>query len=164
VSAPKGNVLTAGTFELEFKGIALHGYADDIGDDAQWRIASHELDRRDGAMTESMARGPFVTRVELVFAGDTAFADAKSFIGKLEDDGPSGLLVHPIFGKRQATCLGFQGAKLSVREFNTYVMPVTFTENSLDARLVASQQQGTTADEQSIIDGAAAVDDGVAAL
>jgi len=149
VSAPQGNILPAGTVELEFKGIRLHGYATDLSDDIQWRIAVHEYDRRDGAQTENMGRAPAQLRVTLVFVGADAFLDAQSFIQALEIN-PSGLLVHPIFGKRQATCSGASGARLAVNEVNTYTLPVSFIENNLDASIIGEQSQGVAALSQSV--------------
>jgi len=156
MSAPPGNILPPGTVELEFKGIHLHGYATDITDDIQWRIAVHEFDRRDGAQTENMGRGQAQHRVTLVFVGQDGFLDAQAFLLALEID-PSGLLIHPIHGKRQATCLGTQGARLVVSEANTYTLPVVFVENSLDASIIGEQAQGVTAKAQAVSAQAQAV-------
>jgi prophage DNA circulation protein len=157
VSAPAGNVLPKGTLEFEFKGIRLHGYATEIIDDIQWRIASHEFDRRDGGQAEPMGRAPAQHRVTLVFVDAPAFDDATAFLTALEID-PSGLLIHPIYGKKQATCSGTQGARLTVQEVNVYVVPVTFIENNLDGSVVGEQSQGAAAKAQAVSDQADAVD------
>jgi prophage DNA circulation protein len=149
MSAPQGNVLPSGTVELEFKGIRLHGWATDLSDDIQWRIAVHEFDQVNGAQTENMGRGPWQMRVTLLFVGADAFLDAQSFIQGLEIN-PSGLLVHPIYGRRQATCSGTQGATLTAAEANAYRLPVTFTENSLNASVIGDGSQGVAAQSQAV--------------
>ena len=163
MSAPSGNILPPGTFQLEFKGIQLHGYSTEIGDDTQWRVAVHELDRRAGQQTEVMERSGWQTRVTLVFVDEAGFEDAKAFVLALEIN-PSGLLIHPIYGKRQATCLGFQGARLTVAEANTYTMPVTFVENNLDASLIAEGAQGVPAQASAVNAQADATDAAWSAL
>lgn len=135
------SVLPPGTFYLEFKGMRLHGFATDISDDIQWRIAVHEFDRRAGAQTENMDRAPVQTRVTLVFAGHDrlsdgqAFLDAQVFLASLQIN-PSGLLVHPVLGKRQMTCGGVQGMRLSADFPNVWTLPVTFHEDNLDGSVV----------------------------
>lgn len=156
MSAPIGNVLPSGTVELEFKGIRLHGYTTDLSDDIQWRVAVHEFDRRDGAQTENMGRAPWQCRITLVFVGTDAFLDAQALILALEIN-PSGLFVHPIYGSRQATCSGTQGAKLTANEANTYTLPVTFIENILDASVIGEQSQGVAAKAQAVTAQAAVV-------
>lgn len=147
MSAKAGNVLPPGTSEFEFKGQRLHGYLTDLTDDIQWRVAVHEFDRRDGAQTEVMGRAPMRLQGTLVFAGvddasnEQAFLDAQAFVLALEVN-PSGLLVHPIYGKRQMTCSGTQGARLAVPEVNTYTLPVSFIENNLDGSVIGEQTQG----------------------
>lgn len=158
MSAPAGNVLPEGTVEFEFKGVRLHGYATDLSDDIQWRIATHEFDRRDGALTENMGRGPAQLRVTLVFVDQSGFEDAQAFIKGLEIN-PSGLLVHPLYGKRQATCAGTQGARIDSGSPNVYTMPVTFTENNLDQSIIGEQTQGTSAKAQAAEDQADTVDE-----
>lgn len=143
MTAPSGNILPSGTYELEFKGIKLHGYATDVSDDIQWRIAGHEFDRRDGGQTEPMGRAPRRCQVTLVFVGADAFLDAQAFAQALEIS-QSGLFVHPIYGRWQATCTGIQGARISSGEPNTYTMPVQFVENSLDASVVGEGSQGVS--------------------
>lgn len=163
MSSPPGNILPEGTVQFEYKGITLHGWCTELSDDIQWRIASHEFDRRDGAVTENMGRAPWGMRATLVFVGGDAFTDAEAFMQALEIN-PSGLLVHPIYGKRQATCSGTQGARIQVSEANTYTVPVMFQENNLDASLIGEQNQGTSAKAQDVDAQAAAVDAIVASL
>ena len=163
MSAPPGNVLPLGTYELEFKGIKLHGYATDLADDTQWNVAVHELDRRDGQQTEVMKRAGWQTRLTLVFVDQSGFEDAKAFVLALELN-PSGLLIHPIYGKREATCLGFQGARLIATEVNTYTMPVVFVENNLDASLIAEGTQGVPAQASAVSAQADATDAAWSAL
>ena len=134
------SVLPPGTFVFEFNGIELHGVATDSTDDIQWRIAVHEFDRRAGAQTENMGRAPWQQRVTLLWIGEDGFSRATNFMLTLERS-PSGLLVHPIYGKRQATCSGTQGARLSAHDPNTYVMPVAFMEDSLDASIIGEAGQ-----------------------
>lgn len=156
MSSPDGNVLPQGTYAFEFKGQRLHGYTTDLSDDIQWRIAVHEFDRTPGAQTENMGRAPWRLRVTLAFVGADAFLDAQAFLFSLEST-PSGLLVHPIYGKRQATCSGTTGARLATPEVNTYTLPVEFIENSLNASIIGEEGQGTPAKAASVQAQAAAV-------
>lgn len=142
-------ILPSGTVEFEFLGFKLHGITSDITDDVQWRIAVHEFDRRDGAQTENMGRAPWQMRATVLWIDEGGFGDARNFVAALEKN-PSGLLIHPLYGKRQATCSGFQGASLRVSEANTYTMPLTWTENSLDAKIVGTQAQGVDALAQAV--------------
>lgn len=139
------SILPAGTQRFQFGGIDLHEIATDLTDTAPVRFAVHEFDRRDGAQTEPMGRGPRVTRTTLVFVGEDGMALARRFAALLEES-PTRLLVHPVWGSYQATCGGFNGASLRPSEQNIYRVPVEFTEANLDNRTIAtSQQQGAPA-------------------
>jgi hypothetical protein len=156
MSSKAGNVLPPGTFELEFLGIRLHGNASDLADDMQHRVAVHEFDRVDGAATEWMRRGPLICRVTLIWIDAEGLKDAGAFLSKLAEN-PSGLLIHPIHGKRQATCSGFQGARLTVAEANTYTMPVTFTENNVNPETIGQNNQGVPAKSAAVQSQSSAV-------
>ncbi len=149
-----GNILPAGTFELEFKGHRLHGVAADLSDDDQHRIAVHEYDRRDGAATEWMGKGSWQSRITLVWIDADGFADRKTFFDDINTN-PSGLLIHPIHGKRQATCSGTSGARLAAQESNTYTTPVTFMDNSINPDDVATSSQGVPAKSAAVVSQAA---------
>ena len=105
-----------------------------------------------------MGRAAAQLRMTLMFVGQAGFEDAQAFIRGLEIN-PSGLLVHPIYGKRQATCSGAQGARLAASESNVYTMPVTFIENNLDKSIIGEQTQGVSAKAQAASTQADAVDE-----
>lgn len=148
MSAPnEKSVLPSGTVDLEFRGMKLHGYCVEIADDFQYRIALHEFDRRPGGKTENMELAPVQYRVTLVWITDKirdGFADALKF-KKLLIENASGLFVHPIHGERQMTCSGWQNAIIRSGEPNTYTMPVTFVDNTIDTVLVGNQTKGIAA-------------------
>jgi len=146
------STLPAKTYRLEFGGMELHALARELIDSRQQRVAVHEFDRRPGGQTEPMGRGPHSTRATLVWIGDQGFQDALRF-GAMLDDNPTRLLVHPLYGRMQATCKGFDGANLRASEPNTYYTPVEFLESNLDASLVTQAAQGVPAKAGAIREG-----------
>ncbi len=146
------STLPAGTFRLEFGGMELHAIATEVIDTRPQRVAVHEFDRRPGAQNEPMGRGPHSTRTTLVWVGEDGFKDALRF-GAMLDENPTRLLVHPIYGRMQATCKGFDGATLRAAEPNTYRTPVEFSESNLDGRIVAPAAQGVPAKAGAVTDG-----------
>lgn len=151
-----GNVLPAGTFPLEFGGQKLHGFSTDLSDDVPHRLAVHEYDRVAGAEVEWMQRGPWQTRVTLVFIGADGFADAIKFQQLLEKS-PKQLLVHPVYGRRRAACSGAQGARLAAQEANVYTMPVTFMEDSLKGSVIGASAQSVPGSAANVTAQAATV-------
>ncbi len=173
---PGKTVLPPGTFAFQFAGMKLHGYTQDVTDDLRWRIAVHEFDHRDGQLNENMGRAGQGINVTLIWVTQTdpndptgtgtidGLSDATDFIQALKDDGPNGLLIHPLYGKMQATCNGATGARLQVSEANAYTMPVSFAENNISVESLARATQGVGVQSQAVTSQAAATNDSGAAL
>jgi len=145
------NALVDGTQVLEWGGETLHGQLASWRDRRVRRIAQHTFDRRDGAQSEDMGRAAHVMECTLLFDGTDGLARLRRFL-KLWDDKPTRLLVHPIFGRMNATWVGVESGTLTVDSgANVYTVAGQFVESNINADTVAN-------DSQSIPGRAAAVD------
>lgn len=144
------NALPEGTQVFEFGGLILHDALTSWQDSRLRRVAVHEYDRRDGAQTEDMGRAPHLMRCTLVFAGADGLDKAQRFV-RLVDENPTRLLVHPIYGRMNATCKGVDGAQFNIAQaVDQYTIPCEFIESNLDGKLVAAASQGVAAKTQAV--------------
>lgn len=145
------NVLPEGTQVLEWGGETLHGQLASWRDRRVRRIAQHTFDRRDGAQSEDMGRAAHVMECTLLFDGTDGLARLRRFL-KLWDENPTRLLVHPIFGRMNATWVGVDSGTLTVDSgANVYTVAGQFVESNINADTVSG-------DSASIAGRAAAVD------
>lgn len=133
--------LVDGTQIMEWGGLTLHGNVSGWKDRRVRRIAQHTFDRRDGAQSEDMGRSAHVTDCTLVFDNADGLSTLRKFL-RLWDENPTRLLVHPIYGRMNATFIGIESGQLSVDQgANVYNVSGQFVESNINADTVADATQ-----------------------
>lgn len=123
-----------------FKGLDLARFIIEWKDTREPSLAVHRYSKRDGAEVETLGRKPHEAKVTLAFAGPSWRKDWLPIAASIDDD-PKGPLVHPVYGRMQAACQGFNSATMNVEQAaNLYVVPLGFIEDNVDTRLVAEGQ------------------------
>jgi hypothetical protein len=129
--------LPEGTRIAEWGGFKLHDYLSAWQDQNLGRIAQHQFDRRDGAQSEDMGAAARVTRVTLLFQDSTGFAACRKFVD-LWRQNKTRLLVHPIWGRYNATFIGIESGSLTIDQgANLYTVQGQFVESNINASTVA---------------------------
>jgi len=125
-----------------FKGLDLARFITEWKDSRQPALAVHRYLQRDGGEVEPMGRKPHEVKVTLAFAGKTWRSDWLPIAASIDDD-PKGPLVHPVYGRMQTACQGFESATMNVETAaNLYIVPLGFIEDSVDSRIVSDSAQG----------------------
>jgi prophage DNA circulation protein len=123
-----------------FKGLDLARFIIEWKDTREPALAVHRYAKRDGGEVETLGRKPHEAKLTLAFAGPTWRRDWLPIAASIDDD-PKGPLVHPVYGRMQAACQGFNSATMNVEQAaNLYIVPLGFVEDNVDTRLVAEGQ------------------------
>ena len=94
---------------------------------------------------ETLGRNPHEVKVTLAFAGPSWRKDWLPIAASIDDD-PKGPLVHPVYGRMQAACQGFNSATMNVElAANLYTVPLGFIEDNVDTRLPSQMTTGPAA-------------------
>lgn len=127
------------------------------------RIVVHEYLKRDGGEAEYMGRAPFRVKMTAVYVGPNWRKDYATLLATF-DASPTGTLVHPMIGQVKVACEGVEGARVSLEELDTVVVPLSFVENNVDQKLEAqsSGNQGAAAKASAVGSFAANVTSAVA--
>ncbi len=103
-----------------------------------------------------MGRAAHVTECTLMFDGADGLVRLRRFL-KLWDDNPTRLLVHPIYGRMNATWVGIESGTLTVDSgANVYTVSGQFVESNINADTVASDSatvpgRAAAVDSQSLL-------------
>lgn len=140
-----------------FKSVDLSKHLVEWHDTRQPSIAVHRYIKRDGAEVEKLGRKPHEVKATLAYAGKAWRSDWLPLQATIDAD-PGGLLVHPVYGKMQVVCQGYDGATMHVENAaNLYIVPLAFIEDSIDTRIQAPNAQGPTAKQNLVQSFAAAL-------
>lgn len=132
------------------KAVDFAKYVTEWSDTRQYAFATHQYLKRAGAENEEMARDPHRSSIVLSYTGPTWYVDFMALVAQL-DKTAKGTLVHPLFGKMRAACLGWQNAKMNVEQAaNLYVVPLLFVEDQLDTTVQSQQSQGPSTQQQQV--------------
>ena len=129
--------LPDGTRIADWGGFKLHDYLASWQDQNLGRVAQHTYDRRDGGENEDMGGASRVTKVTLLFEGSSGFDACRKFVA-LWQANKTRLLVHPLWGRYNATFLGIESGSLTVDQgANLYTVQGQFVESNINSATVA---------------------------
>lgn len=116
---------------LEYAGKSFHANYQRSSDDFAPRVARHEFIKVDGALQEPMGQGADSYRFELVFYGPQFRAEYAAAVAHFKAN-PTGLLIHPLLGRKQVAVQSYSGSLDLTRELDSVSMPVAFAENAIN--------------------------------
>lgn len=118
---------------------------EDVTKETDLKTATFTFPGKDGAYIQSLGRGGRRFPMSCIFTGESCVDEADKFEEALEESG-IGSLQHPLYGVRSVVPTGtIKRRDGLVKEVNTSVIEITFSETIADVELLKSSEELSSA-------------------